>query len=91
MSAWYLFSAMGFYPVNPIGGEYILGAPQIGEVILKLPNNKTFTIKAEGISKENKYVKSVMLNETPIEGISIHHNDIIRGVTLFFTMTNQPS
>ena len=91
MSAWYLFSAMGFYPVNPIGGEYILGAPQIGEVILKLPNNKTFTIKAEGISKENKYVKSVMLNETPIEGISIHHNDIIRGGTLVFTMTNQPS
>ena len=90
MSAWYLFSAMGFYPVNPAGGEYILGAPQIAKVVLTLPDNKTFLIEAKGLSKENKYVKSVTLNGEAVEGLSIHHNDIMKGGTLVFTMTNQP-
>lgn len=90
MSAWYLFSAMGFYPVNPAGGEYILGAPQIAKVVLTLPDNKTFLIEAKGLSKENKYVKSVTLNGEAVEGLSIHHNDIMRGGTLVFTMTDQP-
>lgn len=91
MSAWYLFSAMGFYPVNPIGGEYILGAPQIAKVTLKLPDNKTFTVEAKGLSKENKYVESVTLNGNLIEGISIHHEDIMKGGTLVFRMTNKPN
>ena len=90
MSAWYLFSAMGFYPVNPAGGEYILGAPQIAKVVLTLPDNKTFLIEAKGLSKENKYVKSVTLNGEAVEGLSIHHNDIMKGGTLVFTMTDQP-
>jgi predicted alpha-1,2-mannosidase len=90
MSAWYLFSAMGFYPVNPAGGEYILGAPQIAKVVLTLPDNKTFLIEAKGLFKENKYVKSVTLNGEAVEGLSIHHNDIMKGGTLVFTMTNQP-
>ena len=84
MSAWYLFSAMGFYPVNPAGGEYILGAPQIAKVVLTLPDNKTFLIEAKGLSKENKYVKSVTLNGEAVEGLSIHHNDIMKGGTLVF-------
>lgn len=90
MSAWYLFSAMGFYPVNPAGGEYILGAPQIAKVVLTLPDNKTFIIEAKGLSEENKYVKSVTLNGEAVEGLSIHHNDIMEGGTLVFTMTDQP-
>lgn len=89
MSAWYLFSAMGFYPVNPVGGEYILGAPQIQKIVLQLPDNKSFTIEARGLSKSNKYVKSVTLNGNPIEGISIHHDDIMKGGTLVFTMTDK--
>ena len=90
MSAWYLFSAMGFYPVNPAGGEYILGAPQVAKVVLTLPDNKTFIIEAKGLSEENKYVKSVTLNGEAVEGLSIHHNDIMKGGTLVFTMTDQP-
>ena len=90
MSAWYLFSAMGFYPVNPAGGEYILGAPQIAKVVLTLPDNKTFIIEAKELSEENKYVKSVTLNGEAVEGLSIHHNDIMKGGTLVFTMTDQP-
>ncbi|GAB6007855.1 GH92 family glycosyl hydrolase [Dysgonomonas reticulitermitis] len=90
MSAWYLFSAMGFYPVNPAGGEYALGAPQVSKVVLTLPGNKTFTMEAKGLSKENKYVKSVALNGKTVEGLSIHHKDIMDGGTLVFTMTDQP-
>lgn len=89
MSAWYLFSAMGFYPVNPAGGEYVLGAPQVAKVVLKLPGDKTFTMEAKGFSKENKYVESVMLNGEPVKGLSIHHKDIMQGGTLVFTMTNK--
>lgn len=89
MSAWYLFSAMGFYPVNPVGGEYILGAPQIEKVELRLPGDKSFTIEARGLSKANKYVKSVSLNGNLIEGISIHHEDIMKGGKLVFTMTDK--
>lgn len=91
MSAWYIFSAMGFYPVNPAGGEYILGAPQIEKVKLRLPNNKMFTIEARNLSKENKYVQSIELNGKQIEGISIHHNDIMNGGRLVFTMSNVPN
>lgn len=90
MSAWYIFSAMGFYPVNPVGGEYILGAPQISKVSLTLPANKTFTMEAKGLSKENRYVQSVEWNGKPITGLSIHHQDIIQGGTLTFTMTDTP-
>ncbi len=89
MSAWYLFSAMGFYPVNPAGGEYVLGAPQVEKVVLSLPDNKTFTVEAKGLSKDNKYVKSVTLNGAPVEGLSIHHKDIMKGGTLIFEMTNK--
>jgi predicted alpha-1,2-mannosidase len=90
MSAWYIFSAMGFYPVDPISGEYVLGAPQIEKISLSLPDNKVFTIEAKGLSKTNKYVQSVELNGEPITGLIIKHNDIIKGGKLVFTMTNQP-
>lgn len=91
MSAWYIFSAMGFYPVNPVGGEYVLGAPQIPKVSLTLPDNKIFTMEAKGLSKENKYVQSVEWNGKPVTGFSIHHQDIMQGGKLIFVMTNSPS
>jgi len=90
MSAWYIFSAMGFYPVNPVGGEYILGAPQLKKAIIKLPNNRLFSIQAFNLSNKNKYVQSIKLNGKIIDGISIHHNDIVNGGTLVFTMTDKP-
>lgn len=89
MSAWYIFSAMGFYPVNPIGGEYILGAPQVEEVTISLPNDKTFTMQAKGLSHENKYVKSVTWNGKPVENFRIHHSEIMKGGELVFVMTDK--
>ena len=90
MSAWYLFSAMGFYPVDPAGGEYVLGAPQIPSVTLKLPGGKTFTSRALGLSPIHKYVKSVTLNGMPLEGFKLTYNDIMQGGVLEFEMTDTP-
>jgi predicted alpha-1,2-mannosidase len=90
MSAWYLFSAMGFYPFNPCNDGYVFGAPQVEKVTLKLPNAKTFTIVAKGLSKDNKYVKGVTLNGKPATGVKIAHADIANGGTLVFEMAAQP-
>jgi predicted alpha-1,2-mannosidase len=89
MSAWYMFSAMGFYPVNPVSGEYVIGAPQIPKIEIQFPGNKTFTIEALNLSGENKYVQSVTLNGQPLTGFSIKHADIIRGGNLVFVMTDK--
>ena len=86
MSAWYLFSAMGFYPLNPASGEYVLGAPQLKRIAVALPGGKTFTVVAEGISKERKYVGSVRLNGVPVAGPTIRHEDVMNGGELVFEM-----
>ncbi len=86
MSAWYIFSAMGFYPVNPCGGEFVLGAPQIEGVTLNLPEGKQFTMEARNFSGSNIYVQSVDLNGQPHTGTSISYKDIMNGGTLIFTM-----
>ncbi len=89
MSAWYMFSAFGFYPVDPVSGEYIFGAPQLHEATLHLSNGKTFTIKANNLSVSNKYVKSIRLNGKPLDYFSIKYKDIENGGTLEFEMTNK--
>jgi len=87
MSAWYIFSAMGFYPFNPCGGEYIIGAPQVACAKLKVESGE-FKVVARNLSRENKYVKSVTLNGKPITDWKIRHADIMAGGELVFEMTN---
>lgn len=89
MSAWYVFSAMGMYPVNPVSGVYEIGTPLFEKLIINLDNGKTFTVIAQGVSKENKYVKSVKLNGEPLNRSYIKHEDIMSGATLEFEMTSQ--
>ena len=79
MSAWYVMSAMGFYPVNPCGGEYELGTPLFPEVKINLGNGKRFTIKATKTGKSR-----VMLNGETIKGTTISHKDIVEGGVLKF-------
>ena len=86
MSAWYMFSAMGFYPVDPVSGNYVFGAPQMPEIVLNLADGKTFTIIAEGLSKEHKYVDSITLNGEPYTKNYISHEDILKGGTLVYKM-----
>ncbi len=90
MSAWYIFSAMGFYPFNPVGGDYVLGAPQLDKVAISLPNGKAFTMEAKGLSKTNKYVRRVTMNGKPVNGCTINHTDIMKGGHLVFEMTGKP-
>ena len=91
MSAWYMFSAMGFYPVDPVSGEYVFGAPQLPRFTLHLPGNKTFTIIAEGLSESNKYISNITLNGKPHNRKSISHDEILKGGTLIYTMTSDPT
>ncbi len=86
MSAWYIFSALGFYPVNTVSGEFVIGAPQIPQAVVNLPGGKKFTMKAHGLSPENKYVKSVRINGEPVTDWCISYDEIMSGCTLEFEM-----
>ena len=85
LSAWYMFSAFGFYPVDPLSGEYIFGAPQLKEATLRLPNGKLLKIKANNLSEENKYVKAIRLNGKKIDYTSIKNDSIKKGEHLSLT------
>lgn len=89
MSAWYMFSAMGFYPVNPVSCNYVFGAPQLTEMTLNLGNGKKLHIKAEGLSKENKYIDFIVLNGKRYTKNYISHEDILKGGNLIYKMTNE--
>ena len=86
MSAWYLFTAMGLYPVDPSSCSYVLGAPQIPEVTISLPNGRRLKIRAEGISEENKYVRSITWNGIPVKGLEFPHDALVAGGELVFEM-----
>ncbi len=87
MSTWYMFSALGFYPVDPVSGEYLIGAPQVKRMVLNLENGKQFVMKANNLSAANKYVASATLNGKPLEGFKIKYEDIVNGGELVFEMT----
>jgi predicted alpha-1,2-mannosidase len=90
MSAWYIFTAMGFYPVNPADGHYVFGAPLLDRVAIALPSGKSFVIEARGLSKANKYVQSISLNGKFYAKAYITHKDIMSGGSLVFVMGDKP-
>lgn len=90
MSAWYVFSAMGFYPVDPISGRYEIGTPLFPEMKMKLANGKTFTLFAPEVNRENIYIQSVKLNGKPYDKSYITHEQIMEGATFEFVMGNKP-
>ena len=87
MSAWYVFSAMGFYPVDPVSGRYEIGSPLYPEVRMRLPNGKTFTVRANGVSQENCYIRSMTFNGAPYDKTYITHEQILSGGVLEFEMS----
>lgn len=90
MSAWYVFTAMGLYPVDPISGIYEIGTPLFEELTLDLAGGKQLRILAPEVSSTNKYVKSVKLNGKPLTKSSITHEQIMQGAVLEFEMTSEP-
>jgi predicted alpha-1,2-mannosidase len=89
MSAWYVFSALGMYPVNPVEGRYWLGSPQFEKAEITLPNGKTFTLKANHVSAENIYINSAKLNGQPFGRNYITWEEIQQGGILEFEMTGK--
>jgi len=91
LSAWYIFSVMGFYPVNPAEGVYVFGTPMIPAATINLENGKTFRITATNYSDKNIYIQSVKLNDKPYSKTYIRHSDIVKGGTLEYTMGPSPN
>ncbi|WP_231425271.1 GH92 family glycosyl hydrolase [Pedobacter sp. Leaf250] len=90
MSAWYMFSAMGFYPVAPGSDVYSLGSPLVNNAVINLENGKTFTVEAIKQSDKNVYVQKVLLNGKEITNHQINHADITNGGKLTFYMSAKP-
>lgn len=90
MSAWYVMSALGFYPVNPVSGKYEIGTPLFRQARIRLENGKTFTIKAPAVNADNIYVKSVTVDGKPWHESYLTHDQIMSGATVEFEMTSEP-
>jgi predicted alpha-1,2-mannosidase len=91
MSAWYIFSSMGFYPANPANGAFVFGSPLFDEITLKLPDNKQFSVRALNNSEKNIYLQSAKLNGNPYSRSYITYKDIMLGGTLEFEMGSSPN
>ncbi|WP_139351230.1 GH92 family glycosyl hydrolase [Sphingobacterium sp. CZ-UAM] len=90
-SAWYVFSSLGFYPVSPGSGEYVIGSPQFDKVTLKLENGKEIHIQAKQESVDQVYVNQLSLNGKAYEKNYIRYSDLIEGADLKFKMSTEPN
>lgn len=91
MSAWYVLSSVGLYPMNPASGDYEIGTPIFEKSTINLPNGKTFIIKAENVSDKNFYIQSATLNGKVFNTTNISHEEILNGGTLHFVMGPKPN
>jgi predicted alpha-1,2-mannosidase len=89
MSAWYIFSSLGFYPMDPVSGKYQLGAPLFDKATIQLPSGKAFIIKANNLSESNIYVKKVTLNGQKLDRTYITFKELLYGGELVFDMTGK--
>lgn len=90
MSAWYMFTVMGFYPVCPGTDQYVLGAPYFPYLKLKLPNGNTLEIKAPGVSDSKRYVKSLRINGKRYDKLYVTHADLLQGGVWEYEMSSRP-
>ncbi len=90
MSAWYIFSALGFYPVNPGSDEYAIGSPMVNKAIVQLDNGKTLTINTINQSRENVYIEKAEINGKEIVGNKLKHSDIMNGGEITFHLRETP-
>ncbi|WMJ24017.1 GH92 family glycosyl hydrolase [Paludicola sp. MB14-C6] len=91
MCSWFVFSAMGFYPVCPGSNEYAIGSPIFDTITINLDNGKTFTVKADGASQKCKYIQAATLNGKSLEKPFLMHEDIVNGGELVLTMGEKPN
>lgn len=91
MASWYIFSAMGFYPVNPANGIFAIGSPLLQQATINLPSGKTFTVNAKNVSNENIYIQSATLNGRPFTHTYLTIHNIQNGGKLVFIMGDKPN
>jgi predicted alpha-1,2-mannosidase len=91
MSAWYVFTALGFYPVAPGSNEYVIGRPFLDRVVINLPNGKRFTITAASLDDAHPYIGSARLNGKPLDRSFVRHEEIMAGGELHFAMQAEPN
>ena len=91
MSAWYIFSAMGFYPVNPGSDEYAVGSPMVKNAKIDLGNGEKLVIQTVNQSSENVFVEKVEVNGKLLVGTKLKHSDIMQGGTITFHMQSRPN
>lgn len=91
MSAWYVMSSLGFYPVDPVSGNYVFGSPLFDKVEVELGNGKKLIVEARNNSPENVYVQSVKFNGKPHHKSWFRHADIVQGATIVFEMGDKPN
>ncbi|MFB9079693.1 GH92 family glycosyl hydrolase [Flavobacterium procerum] len=91
MSAWYIFSSLGFYPVAPGSDEYALGSPLVKKAVFNLENGKTFEVETVNQSDKNVFVSKVLLNGKPLDKPFLKHADVMNGGKITFYMSNKPN
>jgi predicted alpha-1,2-mannosidase len=91
MSAWYIFTALGFYPVTPASDEYAIGRPFVARAAIHLGNGRTFTVSADPLDDAHPYVGAVTLNGQPLDRVYLHHAELLAGGELHFRMQAQPN
>jgi putative alpha-1,2-mannosidase len=91
MSSWFVFSSLGFYPVNPAKGIYVFGSPLFDKASMKLQGGKTFTVETVNNNAQNIYIQGITLNGKPYNYSYIKHEDILKGGVLRLTMGSTPN
>ena len=91
MSAWYIFTALGFYPVTPASDEYAIGRPFVPKAVIHLPNGHDFSVVADQLDDAHPYVGTVTLNGKPLQRVYLHHAEILAGGELHFSMQAEPN
>ncbi len=91
MSAWLVFTGLGFYPVTPVSGQYVIGRPFVSDAKINLPSGKVFEVKTDNLAPENPYVEKVLLNGKPLDRLYITHEEIEAGGQLHFVMGPKPN
>jgi predicted alpha-1,2-mannosidase len=90
-SAWYIFSALGFYPVCPGTDQYVIGTPYFKKAVVHLENGKSITINAENNNEQNRFIQSASYNENPYSASWFSHSELLKGATINFSMASQPN
>ena len=90
MSAWYVFSALGFYPVNPVDATYAIGVPSFPSATITLPNGRKFNVLAKNLSPKSQYIEKALLNGKELSKVYITHDELMNGGNLEFIMTDKP-